>query len=239
MKIDVVGNGCTWTDELCTSFVINDEMLVDVPQGSFKTLLHKYNVKNIKYIVVTHFHSDHFADIHLVLNYIFRKMPEQKVTIVAPKGAYKGISDLFRLLEGPHYIEYMNQRTTFIDAENNKRIKLGSYNFKCFKMTHGKLDAYGYVIDDGEVKVGFTGDTCMCNNVRKIVKASKECFIDSANIFEDSKHLCVHEVYLLMQEFPTCKLHPVHIINSSKQQLLDMGIEFPKQGETIFVENEK
>ena len=85
MKIDVVGSMCTWTKKLSTSYIINDEILFDTPQGTFKTLFEDYDILKTNYIIISHFHSDHFMDIHLVMDYLYHHT-KKKITIIAPKG---------------------------------------------------------------------------------------------------------------------------------------------------------
>lgn len=235
MKIDVVGSGCTWTRGLSTSFVINDEILFDVPLGSFKSLMHDYNLEKINYIIISHFHSDHFNDIHLVLDYIFNRYPNKKLTIIAPNGCFERICTLFRLIEVSYLEEYLKD-LEFIVCENGKKFKLGQYDFKCFKMTHGKVDAYGFIIDHNNVKVGFTGDTAMCNNVHKILKKTKGCFIDCANVQPNNKHLSVGEVVELSHEYSDCKLFLVHLSIYSIEQLEKLNIQYPHQSEVINIE---
>lgn len=236
MKIDVVGSCCTWTRELSTSFIINDEILFDVPEGSFKSLMHDYGFEKIKYIVISHFHSDHFIDIHLVLDYIFNHYPDKKLTIIAPAGCFERLCTLFRLIEVSYLEELLKNRVTFIVCENGKKFKLGEYDFKCYKMTHGNLDAYGFIIEHNKIKVGFTGDTAMCNNVHKILKKVNSCFIDSANTQQNNKHLSAGEVVSLQKEYPDCKLHFVHLSSFSAKEFDKLGLCYPKQGDVINIE---
>ena len=97
MKIDVVGSKCTWVKDLSTSYIINDEILFDVPQGSFKTLLNDYDLKKIKVVIISHFHSDHFGDIHLVLDVLSRT--KQKITIIAPRTCKERLIEMFKIFE--------------------------------------------------------------------------------------------------------------------------------------------
>lgn len=235
MKIDIVGNGCTWTKQLSTSFIINDLLLFDVPEGSFKTIFHNYDLKKIRYIIISHFHSDHFLDIHLLLDFIFRHYSDRHLTIVAPKGCKERLISLFKLIEVPHLIAPLQERIEFVDLENGKKIKLGDLSLKAYRMAHKDLDAYGFIIEQYDTSVGFTGDTSMCNNVRKILKKSKACFIDSANINPDNKHLCLQEVAQLEKEFPDCKLYRIHLSLDSFKQLDLEKTYYPKEGETIIL----
>ena len=232
MKVDIVGNCCTWTRQLCTSYIIDDEILFDAPSGSFKTLMHDYDLKKINYIIISHFHSDHFLELFIVFDYIFKCCPNKKLTLIAPKGCQERLDNLFRILEISYLTELVNRNVTFIDSENNKKVKLGQYSIQMFKMAHGELDAYGYVINN----VGFTGDTSMCNNVRKILKKSSACFIDTAAVAINNKHMAVGEVIALQDEFSSCKLYPMHLSEMSMQELDYLGKRHLSQGETVYID---
>lgn len=231
MKIDVVGCMCTWTKKLSASYIINDEILFDAPQGSFKTLFEDYDLLKTKYIIISHFHSDHFMDIHLVLDY-YSHHGKEKLTIIAPKGCKERLKTMFRLVEVSYLEEFLND-ITFIECENNKIVKVGPYKIKMFKMLHNYLDAYGFTIEENGVKVGFSGDTAMCNNVRKILSKSKIAFVDTAQTKVTNKHLCVQEVKGLIDEFPDCKIYPTHMSIFSIEQLDQLGIPYPKEGDIV------
>lgn len=233
MKIDLVGNHCTWTKELNTSYIIDDKMLFDVPLGSFKTLFNDYDIKKIEYVIISHFHSDHFGDLFLILD-VFSRLNKQ-LTILAPKTCKQRIEMIMRAMDVTHLIPALDN-FNFIDAENGKIVKLGNYKIKCFSVLHENLDAYGYTIDDGKTKVGFSGDSAMCNNIRKIAKASRAMFIDSANVFQNNKHLATFEVDNLVKEFPNTHFYPVHLSANSQRTLKDFNLDFKNQGEIIIIE---
>lgn len=217
MKIDIVGNNCTWVKGLSSSYIINDEILIDTPQGSFKTLYNDYGFKNIKYIFLTHFHSDHFMDMHLVFEILYHDYSDRRITIIAPKGCKERLFSMFRIVEVNYLEQYVNSNIDFIDCENNKVIKLGDYKVKIFKMEHKKLDSYGFVFEDqNKTKIGFTGDTAMCNNVHKIIKRSKATFIDTASINVNNKHLSVNEVVELKNTYLDKILYPVHLTTQTR-----------------------
>ena len=235
MKIDVVGSMCTWTLELSTSYIINDELLFDAPQGSFKTLMNVYEITKIKYIIISHFHSDHFMDLHLVLDYLSRHSDIPKIKIIAPKGCRERLLSLFRIIEISYLEERLDKKFEFIEVENNKIIKFDGYKIKCYKMLHLNLDSYGFVIEkDGSI-VGFSGDTANCNNVRKIISKSKAVFIDTSNVSPDNKHLSVGEVVALANEFTNCKFYAIHLSPYSIDEIKKTSLTHPKQGEVIIV----
>ena len=232
MKVTIVGNHCTWTRALSTSFLINDELIVDVPQGSFKSLYRDYGLDNIKYILITHFHSDHFADLHLVIDILSRR--KGKYVILAPKGCKERLFSIFHAFGVPHLKKPVEEKFEFLECENGKSYSLGKYKIKTYKMIHGSLDAYGYIIDDGRVKVGFSGDTCMCNSLLKIIKKSNAIFIDASKIDENLNHLSVNEVLNLSREYKNTTFYPVHISDATKKLVKDFGLNETSEGQIIY-----
>ena len=234
MKIDVVGSMCTWTKKLSTSFIINDEIIFDVPQGTFKTLFVDYDILKTKIIIISHFHSDHFMDLHLVLDYIYHHT-DNRITLIAPKGCKERLSQLFKIIEIPYLEDMIVNRVDFIDCENNKIVKTNGYKIKIFKMQHINLDSYGFTIEKDGVNIGFSGDSAMCNNIRKIVAKSNAAFIDCAQTKINNKHLSAQEIKGLTDEFPDCKIYPVHLSIFSIEELKKLKIPFPEQGQIIEV----
>ena len=232
MKVDVVGSKCTWTKELSTSYLINDEILFDTPQGSFKTLYNDYDLTKIKYIIISHFHSDHFMDLHLVIDIIYHHSSNH-VTIIAPKGCKEKLISMFKIVEVCYLEEALKNQFSFIECENNKIINLGEYKIKAYKMLHANLDAYGFTLQQDGKTIGFSGDSAMCNNVRKIISKSSIAFVDCAQTKVTNKHLCVEEVVELIKEYPSCKIYPVHISKYSENKLKELDIPFPTQGDII------
>ncbi len=230
MKVKIVGCYCTWFKELSTSFIIDDNMLFDVPAGSFKTLLTENKLDNIEYIVISHFHSDHFADLHAVIDYLNQHNVPQNIKILAPKGCKERLQTLLKTMEVFHLNQFIDEKITFIDCENNKIVKLGDYKIKCFKMLHQTLDAYGFTIEKDGVKLGFTGDSAMCNNVVKIIKHCDTIFIDTATIVENNKHLSAQEVLSLANEYKTCNFIPIHMTYKSRDYIKDY-LSIPTQGQ--------
>ena len=232
MKITIVGNMCTWTQELSTSFIINDDLLLDVPQGSFKTLYKNYNLNKINYILITHFHSDHFADLHLVVEILRRR--EQNFVILAPKSCKERLYNIFESFEVAYLKKFLDDKFIFLDCQNGKTYKIGQYKIKAYKMTHGELDAYGFIIEDKDkVKIGFSGDTCMCNNLHKIIKHSKAIFIDTSCIEIGLKHLTIDEVSSLQKEYSNTIFYPIHLSSNTKNLIKKSGLNETTQGQII------
>ena len=239
MKITIVGNMCTWTKELSTSYILNDDTLVDVPQGSFKTLYNEYNLENIKNIFITHFHSDHFADLHLVLDVLINRYNKDKINILGPKGCRDRLVELAKILDTGKLAGFIDEHVNFFESKHGAIFKIGNYKIKTYAMTHKMFDAYGFTIEDKDgIKVGFSGDSCICNSVHKIIKNSKAIFIDCASVNMNNAHLSVQEVLDLKSEYPKTSFYPVHFSYESKALALENGLIETYQGQVVNIKKD-
>ena len=63
MKIDVIGSGAIFTKYNSASYLIDDKILFDIPNGTCKKLMSmKKDVHKIRNVIITHFHADHYFD---------------------------------------------------------------------------------------------------------------------------------------------------------------------------------
>ena len=208
MKITVLGSGCTWTKELSTSFLINDNFLFDTPQGSYRRILSMIDLVNIHYIYISHFHSDHFAEIHLILEKC--KRTNQKLTIIAPKGCKRRLFAMFRVFDVLHLIRYVKKYVTFVTMKHGKTYQDENYKLTFYKMQHVGLLCFGCVFEEGNKKIAFSADTCMCASVHELLQNANVAFLDTAAVQTNFKHLSVKEVAQLQQMYPQVTIYSVH-----------------------------
>ena len=92
MKITFVGTGTMGCTTRCNTRMLVDDILFDVGMGTVKQIERlKIYTKSIKYIVISHFHADHFLDIpnFLIGRGIRKETEEYKLTIIGPIGVRK------------------------------------------------------------------------------------------------------------------------------------------------------
>ena len=66
MNIEIVGTGAIYSKHNSACTLINNDMIVDFPNGILKQLLKtNHNLEQIDKMLITHFHGDHTADINV------------------------------------------------------------------------------------------------------------------------------------------------------------------------------
>ncbi len=235
MKIKVVGNGYSWMSRPNTSFLINDEMFLDVPQACTKFLYGKFDFSKTKYILITHFHSDHYVELHLFYDILkYAKLP-YKVKIIAPKTALKHLLRLAKAIDVVRKRKDILKVFEFIELKPNQKIDVDKYEIETFKTEHGLKYSLGYVIKakDCEKKIGFTGDSILCEGVIDLIEKSDVIFIDTSSIHDKHKtHMNIDDVLELHKRYPNKEFHSVHLPDWTFENMKE-ELNIPDCGEVL------
>lgn len=182
MEIKLIGTGSIGALQSSASTLINKEILIDMPNGIVKRIKQLgENVLNIKVIIITHLHGDHFFDIpFFMLEKYFNKISEE-TNIYCPTGTLAKVKKLFEIAfpeECNKVMEVVN--VNFIEFEELKNQKiLNNIYIDSIEVEHGNLKpSYGYIIKQNKKKVGFSGDSKMCGAIEYIVKESNIAILD-------------------------------------------------------------
>ena len=201
MKIKLVGTGAMYTAYNSACTLIDNKIIVDMPNGTIKQLLKEnINVGLIDIILITHMHGDHTADIPFFLKYIFNYLKTKKnIKIVGPLGIKNKIIKLFNAYnfeDEKEIVQFFN--IEFIEILENE-IEINNYFIKSYLVLHGEeKPALGYVIDN---KLGLTGDSGLCNNIEEIFKKSQMIISDSSLDIGDSCHLGINDLDYLTKKY--------------------------------------
>ena len=232
MKIKVIGSGYTWLNDPNTSFILNDEILFDTPQSMTK-FFHMEAFK-LKAIFITHFHSDHFADLHLIADWIVYKKPKEKITVYAPRGAFKRLMGLYKLMEVNLSKKDILRHFKFVPVKDGDVIKFDKYQVEVAEVQHTTKVAYGYIFkEQGCSKiVGFSGDTIECPGLRKVIDKSDVVFIDTSGTEKNKSHLSRGEVVDIMKAHPNKTFYSVHV-NKDRQDEYTNSLNIARRGQVI------
>ena len=220
MKVELIGTGAMYTKYNSACTLINDELIVDMPNGTVKQLLKKnYKPGEIKIILITHMHGDHTADVPFFLKYIFNILKvNNEVVIVGPRGIENKIVQLFETynFENKEEIEKA-MKIKFIELDQEDIIlQIQNYKLQAILVSHGEeKPAYGYVIND---LLSCTGDSGVCEGVEKLVKSSKITIADTSLIEGDECHMGIDNIKYLTQKYNK-KIIATHLRDTTREIL--------------------
>lgn len=239
MKIRVIGSGNISSEYNSASYLVENDLLVDIPNGNCKALRRMgIDINDIKHILITHFHGDHYFDIPFYLiGRIKRDEDDKNIYIYTSKDGIKKIKKVLKLAF-PNSIKkiYNNTNMNYITSTS---FKYRNYLVEKVLVDHGNLKpAYGYIISKDDKKVGFTGDTCLCENVKYMANNCDCLFCDCALTIGNNKHMGINDIEKLSKEYKNCNFVVSHLSNKVRNDIQKMKIKniiVPEDGMIIEV----
>ncbi len=202
MKIKVIGSGSIWSKSSSACYIVDDRILIDIPNGSCKAMLNqKVNVREISEVLITHFHGDHYFDTPF---YLLSKLKSnnKKVNFYLSEEGIDKINSLTNLAFPNTYNTIFNEIDINFITED--KFKIGKYFVQKLLVDHGRMKpAYGYIIEKNGVKIGFTGDTSFCEQVKYMAKECDVLVCDACLINPTSKHMGVQDIVYLCENYDT------------------------------------
>ena len=239
MEVRVLGTSCTWFERKNTSFLIDNKIVLDAPNGSYKDVIKHTSIEKISTILISHFHTDHFVDFHVYATRFMRELNlDIKKKVYAPKGALDRLIKFNEAmvsacdeLEKENYLKNIE----FIDLYDGFEFEVEDYKVTAYLMQHGKPETYGFVFEEKNGQtVGFSADTEMCDNLTAIVARSNFAFVEMSSINKYKNHLCISEVENLIKENPHCKIFPVHTSDKCQNYAKNNGMNFVEDGQLLY-----
>ena len=219
LKIQVLGSGSMWSDSNSASYLVDDTILVDVPNGTCKNLLRQHlNLTKISNVLITHFHGDHYFDIPFFI-LLKAKAEDNTLNIYCDKSGKKKIKNLYKMAF-PHSSKRIFKEIN-INFENSDFFEIKEkYKIERVLVDHGTFKpAYGYIIKVGKKKIGFTGDTTLCDSLEYMMKECDYLFGDCMLIKGTSKHMGVDMLIKVIDKYPNCHYIVSHLDPETKSYL--------------------
>lgn len=237
MKIRVVGSASMRTEYNSACYMIDDNIMVDFPNGACKYLFRlDIMPSSINHILITHFHGDHFFDMPM---YLLEKSKSKNKNV-----------DIYCSKEGKSKIKKLGNLAFPMSYKNiSKEVNL-NYNFKdTFKVEnyevtkllvdHGRMKpAYGYLFKDNDRYIGFTGDTTLCPNVELMAQKCSYLFCDCMLPKGNTKHQGIDHLEYLTNKYLNCVFIVSHLNGDTRSKLKEMNIKnviVPEDGDVIDV----
>ena len=224
MKVKVIGSGSMWNKYNGACYLIDDDIMVDFPNGACK-YLYRYNIEPnmIKHVLITHFHGDHYFDMPFYILNKARSINKDGV-IYCSKDGKKKINKL-GLMAFPNSFKAafnsLNVRYNF-----NDKFNIENYMVYKILVDHGRMKpAYGYVFEKSNKIVGFTGDTCLCNSVEEMAKQCNYLFCDCMFEVGTNKHQGINDIKYLANKYSNCIFVVSHMENKTRDSLNNLNLK--------------
>ena len=252
MVVDVLGTSCTWFKRKNTAFVLDKKIVFDTPAGSYKDLIKIVDVFDLEAVIITHFHSDHFSDLHCIAAQMIRHAQRmgrtRKLKIYGPAGIAQRLVEFNKLQECHQrecVVENFLETIEFIEVKDCDTFELDDYVVNVYAMQHG-IVCYGFLFTDKKTgkRYGFTADTAVCENLENMAASSDYLFADMALADADVakysfRAIKVHTTYSefveLTEKYPNVIMYPVHTCDENQEKAKAEGLNVLEDGQELIL----
>ena len=224
VKMRIIGSGGIFVADASASTLIDDSILIDCGAGTFKQLLRlNCDVGKISTIVITHLHADHFMDVPFMMLTARKNIDNgQKLTIFVPEGGVKATHEIAKYIWNPEDTteSWWPQNVEVIEYKNGESFTADGATIEPVKVVHGKVRASGFIVEKAGKRIGFSGDSIMCDGIQKIVEASDWAVLDTSFPKSGSAiHMGLDDIYGLCSAYPGKKFIATHIFEETRKMI--------------------
>lgn len=235
MQVRVVGSGSMWNAHNSASYMIDEDILVDIPNGLCKYLFRLgIDPCSINNVLITHFHGDHYFD--LPFYFILKSRAENKIINVFCNKKGKIKNNKLLKLAFPNSAKEIKMDVN-LTYSHDIDFCINDYRVSKISMNHGKnMPDDGYIFTKDDIKVGFTGDTTLCKNVEYMASVCNYLFCDCMFIEGTTKHMGIDMIKELSSTYPNCNFVVSHMEDNTREELKKMDIKnviVPEDGAII------
>lgn len=243
MNIELVGTGSIGAIQTSASTLIDNKMLIDLPNGIIKRLKQtNHDILNIETCLITHLHADHFFDIPFFMLERYFNKTENIAKIICPKNTKMKVKQLFDI-GFPGNWEKVSKlaKVEFIEFENLNKEKIDNNIYVTSKLVeHGKLKpAYGFIINIQGHTIGVSGDSRICESIFEIVDKSEISILDMSAIdMKTNAHMNLYDIKELCYKYKNKTIIATHMHDYTREKAKEEKIDnliIPEDGQIIKV----
>jgi len=189
LRLTFIGSGNAFSPAglCCNGFLLNEHFLFEAPPQALSSLnTVGVDPNELDAVIVSHHHGDHFLGLPFLLLHWKWQGRRKPVRIVGPKDTERLGKDIAEkvfpgVLDSRYQIEW-------IEAEPGQRLQLDGLEIEAVGVEHDAelSGALGYAVRAGGRRLGYTGDTRLCDAVLDLAKQSEvlvsECASRDLNI---------------------------------------------------------
>lgn len=230
------------------SIIIDDQVAVDA--GSLAFSCSDLQRNQVRDIILTHTHLDHIAGLPLFIDDLFATLTEP-IRVHATREVIETLErDIFNWAVYPRFSELMNKSGRVVEYHEFKQgNKFSAQHLTVTSVgVNHKVAASGYVISDGKVSIGITGDTAetddiwdLFNTFADMKAVLVECAFpnEMSELAAVSNHLTPQKLARELEKFsnPECEVYVINLkpmyretivkeigqLNTRRISILDVG----------------
>lgn len=239
MKVNFIGTGTMGCITRCNTSILVDDILFDVGMGTVKQIERlKIYTKSINYLVISHFHADHFLDIpNLLIGRGIRKETNNKLVIIGPIGTREKTIELMNFTHSDgdeHKYDNIEEKYNieFIELLNEEQYETEKFKITALKLKHGEcLPINGYILKKDNKVISYACDTSFCDNYYKMCSKSNYMFSDVTGLKTTDMHMGLEDYKELYKKYPNCKFYAIHRADYNVEGI--NNVKFPNDGDIL------
>lgn len=241
MKIKFIGTGNMLTSDRSNTSILINNILFDIGSGTMRQLeILNIDFNNINYIVLSHFHADHFLDIaYFLLKRRLTQNTLHSLTIISPPNGRQKIIDLLNFVHGDGNPEKYNLieekfNIKIIELQNSNIFIAPDFSLTAYELNHGNCKPiYGYLLEYENHKLAYCTDTVNCENYKKLCNLSEYIFSDCNELESLPMHIGAYELLEIAKNHPSKTFFAIH--RGNFENLESDNIIFPKDGDEFTI----
>jgi ribonuclease BN (tRNA processing enzyme) len=200
------------------SFLLDGRVLVEVSPTVLPNL-HRAGVDPtvIDVVFISHFHADHsFGWPFLLLSYLTTLRRASDLWVVGPPGVRSFLADMVRAGAIDHLVRLAWEKSGgfslhFVEV-TGKDQEAGGVRFRAVRVEHDPmLDCYGYLIERRGRLLGYSGDTQLCDGLRRLAADADALVLECSQRHSGPPgHMTLDDVHVLRREYPRLPLVLTH-----------------------------
>ncbi len=212
LKIRVLGSGGAVNyGKLYTSLLIDDKVLVEPsPTCLYSLKTAGIATRELEYILISHYHADHFFGLPLVLLDMHVFKPPKKLYIIGPYKVDARVRDIIELAF-PRLSEPIldNLNPVFLSLTESP-IRAGNMELH-FKLGNHVIESYSFLIDYKGKKIFYSGDTLLTDEIFLLIEKADIAFVDMNDVqSRDGKHMNLDDLLELKRFRPELQIVAIH-----------------------------
>lgn len=244
MKIKVLGTGNAFNQEarFNSAFLIEMNSATILVDCGFTVplALQKEGIEfsSLDYIVITHYHGDHYAGLASILLGLKYVSPQyKKLTIIGPGNVSEKLKGLFKVLYPGAYdlINELNVDMKSVDFLGDK-LQTKDFNLVVHPMVHSDLALpVGYLFEKNGFKIGFSGDTCWHDGLNAFIEFGDKLVIECNFVHKTGHgHISIEELESSeMVQIKKKDIYLTHLCKESAYKAKELGYNILSDGDDL------